>query len=75
MQYLIILAASLILSYALAPKPPQPKPPTIDDIEAPTAEQGRAIPVIFGEVWVTSPNVVWFGALRTEPIRKKGGKK
>lgn len=73
--YLAIIVASLVLSYALAPKPPQPKQPEISDVDAPTAEEGKAIPVVFGTVWVTGPNVIWYGDLRTTPIKKSGGKK
>ncbi len=73
--YVAILVASLVLSYALAPKPPQPKAPEISDVDAPTAEEGKAIPVVFGTVWVTGPNVIWYGDLRTTPIKKSGGKK
>lgn len=73
--YLAILITSVILSVALAPKPPQPKPPEISDIDAPTAEEGRAIPVVFGTAWITGPNVIWHGDLKTTPIKKSGGKK
>jgi hypothetical protein len=31
--------------------------------------------VIFGTVTVTGPNVLWYGNLRVEPIKKAGGKK
>lgn len=75
LPYLIVLAASLLISYALAPKPPVPKPAALSDFDVPTAEEGRPIPVIFGEVWVTGSNVLWYGDLRSTPIRKKGGKK
>lgn len=69
--YLLVAA---IVSIALAPKPPQPKAPALEDIDAPTAEEGRAIAVAFGDVWVTGPNVIWYGDLRTTPIVKKGKK-
>lgn len=70
-----IMIVSAIISYALAPKPPTPKPASLGDIEAPTAEEGRPIPVVFGEVWCKDPNVLWYGDLGNEPIRKKSGKK
>lgn len=41
----------------------------------PTAEEGRPIPFVFGEVVVTGPNVVWNGNFTVTRIRKKGGKK
>lgn len=72
---LILVIVSAIISYALAPKPKPPKPASITDFDAPTAEEGREIPVAFGQPWVKGPNVVWYGALRSEPIKKKGGKK
>lgn len=71
---LAIMVVSAIISYALAPKPPQPKPAALEDFDLPTAEEGRAIPVVFGTVWLKGPNVLWYGDLRSEPIRK-GGKK
>lgn len=71
----IYLVVAAVISYALAPKPPSQPPPSLDDVSAPTAEEGRPLGVIFGTVWITGPNVVWYGDLRTTPIRKKGGKK
>jgi hypothetical protein len=65
------------ISYALSPRP-RTEPPQaggLDDVSLPTAEEGRPIPVIFGTVLITGPNVVWAGHLRVDPIRKAGGKK
>ena len=73
--YLAVIIVSGLIVQALTPKPAQPKPASLDDFSAPTAEEGRAIPVVFGTAWITGPNVVWFGDLRTTPIRAKGGKK
>ena len=65
------------ISYALSPRPKvaKPKAAGLDDFSLPTAEEGRPIPVIFGTVLITGPNVVWAGDLRVDPIKKKGGKK
>ena len=73
--YLVVIVVAAIVSIALAPKPPQPKPPSLDEVDAPVAEEGKPIGVVFGTVTVRSPNVVWYGDLATEAIRKKGGKK
>lgn len=69
-----IMIVSAIISYALTPKPPAPKPAALGDFDVPTAEEGRPIPVIFGTVWITGPNVLWYGDLRSTPIRSKGKK-
>lgn len=72
--YLVVLIVAAIVSYALAPKPPNAKPASLSDFDVPTADQGRPIPVVFGTVTVTGPNVIWYGDLRADPIKKKGGK-
>jgi len=73
--YLVVIVVSTLISAALAPRPPKPKPAQLADVDAPTAEEGRPIPVVFGTVLVKSPNVVWYGDMRTTPIVAKGGKK
>lgn len=73
--YIAVLVISAFVSAALAPKPQPPKPASLADFDVPTAEEGRPIPVVFGTVTVTGPNVIWYGNLRTTEIRKKGGKK
>jgi hypothetical protein len=78
MQFLAYIAVLLIatyVAYALAPKPPQPKPASLEDFDIPTAEEGRPLPMIFGTVLVRGPNVIWYGDLGTEPIKSKSGKK
>lgn len=73
--YIALLIVSQVISYALAPKPPSPVPASIADFDVPTAEEGRPIPVVFGTVTITGPNVIWYGDLGIEPIRKRTGKK
>jgi hypothetical protein len=68
-------AIALIASYALTPKPQSMKPAGINEIEAPTAEEGREMPVLFGCREIKSPNVVWYGHLKTTAIKSSGGKK
>ncbi len=71
---LALFVLSAVVSAMLAPKPPVPKKASLVDFDVPSAEQDRAIPVIFGKVRVTGPNVVWYGDLNTIAI-KGGGKK
>lgn len=72
---LLIFAITTLLQMALAPKPPKPKPHTLADFEAPVAQEGHPVPVVFGEVLISGANVVWYGDLRVEEIRQQGGKK
>lgn len=73
--YAIVFIASLAVSYTMRPKPETRPPAGLDEIQAPTAEVGREIPVLFGTRKMESPNVVWYGDLRTVPVKSKGGKK
>jgi len=69
---LAIFVVSLVLSYLLAPKPASLNISAagLSDIDAPTASEDRAIPVLFGYRRLTGSNVVWYGDLKTTPIRK-----
>ncbi len=63
-DWVVMLAISLALnvaSYILAPKPKAARPDAVKDLEEPTAEAGRPIPVIFGTLELRSPNVLWYG--------------
>ena len=66
---------AFVLSYAMSSKTQAQKPPAIGEVETPTAEEGREIPVLFGTREIKSPNVVWYGDIKIVAIRKKGGKK
>ncbi len=69
--YLAVLVISTAISYAMMPKPEAPKAAELGDFSAPTAEEGRPIPVVFGTVRITGPNVLWYGDLYSEPIIKR----
>ena len=73
--YLAVFIVALVVSYSMAPKPETRPPAGLDEIQAPTAEVGREIPVLFGRRKLDGPNVVWYGHLRTVAIKKNGGKK
>ena len=66
--------ATTVIAYALQPKPASDsiKPGTL---ETPTAEEGKTIPVLFGTRDIESANTVWYGDLKTTPIKTKQGKK
>jgi len=67
MWYLVVIVVAALVSVALAPKPPEPKPASLSDVDAPTAEEGRPIPVVFGTVLLRGANVVWYGDLAADP--------
>lgn len=72
---LLILVISSVLQAALQPKPQAPKAASLADFEVPTAEEGRAVPVVFGTVVISGANCVWYGDLTKKAIKSKGGKK
>lgn len=67
----ILFAPILFILKLLTPKPKTPKPEAVKDLEDPTAEAGRPIPVVFGTITVKGLNVIWFGnkALRTYKVK------
>ncbi|PSJ60739.1 phage tail protein [Pseudaminobacter soli (ex Li et al. 2025)] len=66
---LVIGLASFALNLILTPKPQDAKPASLSDFKAPTADEGREIPVAFGTNDFADPNVVWYGALGTDAIK------
>lgn len=75
-NFVIAWIVSAVISYALRPKPPEgPRAATLGDIDAPTAEEGREIPVVFGTVEIEGANIVWYGDFASKAVKKKGGKK
>lgn len=60
-----ILAAAVVISVAISillrPKVKKPKPDAVKDLEDPTADAGRPIPVVFGTITIKGLNVLWFG--------------
>jgi hypothetical protein len=60
LQSLIVGVALNIISYLLMPRSKGPQPPEVKDLEAPTAESGRPIPVVFGDVTVKGVNVIFY---------------
>lgn len=73
--YYVVLAAFAIYTYKKIPKPQSQKAPGFGDLKVPTAEEGRAIPVLFGTKLIKSPQVSWYGDFESVPIKSKGGKK
>lgn len=70
--YAVIAVVSLYL-YSSIPKPKSAAPPGLEDVKAPSTDQSRDIPVIFGTVDI-APHVEWYGDMAADPIRERAGK-
>ncbi|MEJ7831349.1 MAG: hypothetical protein WKF79_00405 [Nocardioides sp.] len=70
-----VFVVSLVLSFAFMPKAQSAPPPGINEVQAPTAEVGREIGVLFGTRNIEGPNCCWYGDIRLVAIKSKGGKK
>lgn len=73
--FVVIFIVALVVGYAITPKQKNQSQAGLGQVQAPTAQEGREIAVLFGTKDVSGPNVVWFGDIRTVAIKKKGGKK
>lgn len=76
MGFLLTFFISLALQIVgelLRPKqePTAPKPSSLGDFSFPTAQEGRVVPVFWGTVKISGPNVVWYGDLNVDPIKKE----
>ena len=62
---LILFVVTLALSELLRPKPniEDARPAGLGDFNFPTATEARVIPLVWGRVKVSGPNVVWYGDL------------
>lgn len=74
MEYLIYAIIVVVLAVALAPKTPGQEPASLSEIDVPTAEVGKPIPKVFGRRIVRSPNIVWYGDLGYNKVKKSGSK-
>lgn len=54
-----------VIGYMLAPSSATAQPDEVTDMDDPTAESGRPIPVLFGEMEITGVNIIWFGEKET----------
>jgi len=73
-QYLVVWVVTTVLSALLTPRP-KTTTPEPGQVEAPLASADAPIPVLFGTRVIKQPNCVWYGDIRTTPIRQSGGRK
>jgi hypothetical protein len=70
---MLVMVAVTIIGMLLRPKPHGPIASSLGDFQFPTAQEGRAIPVVFGTVKIRGGNTVWWGDLKIKPIKQGGG--
>ena len=71
----IILVGSLLAVYAGFARPKSVAPPSLQDIDVPSIEDGKEISDGGGTFWITDIMIPWYGDLDTKPIYNKGGGK
>ena len=67
---LIVWVVGTLLMELVRPKPHQEaaRIPSLGDFNFPTATEGRVIPLVWGEVKISGPNVVWYGGYRADIV-------
>lgn len=63
--------AAVALTFLLAPRIKAPKPEAAKDLEDPTTEAGRPVPVVFGTITVKGLNVLWYGEKSKDTFKVK----
>lgn len=71
--YIAVFIAALVVASAMGPKPQAARAAGLEEVQVPTAEEGREIAVLFGTRVIQGPNVVWYGDLETDSIKKSSG--
>lgn len=72
---LLVYVAVFILSDLLAPKPDveDARKSSLGDFSFPTATEDRKVPLVWGTVKLSGPNVVWYGDLKQKAITEEVG--
>lgn len=74
MEFLIQFVIAIALAIIFKPKLESQAPPSAEDLEFPTVDETRKIPVIYGTVKMKSLAVIWAGNdFRYEKMEKSGG--
>ena len=73
METFIYMLIVSYLSYALTPKPKIPNA-TAGNLDIPVPKLGQPITVVFGDVWIDSPAISYYGNPVTKAIKSKSAK-
>ena len=72
---MLVSFALNVVAYLLQPKPKTSQPASTEDMEDPTAEAGRPIPVLFGTMTIKGSNILWCGEKQTTTYKKSSSSK
>lgn len=74
---LLIGIALNIIDYLIVSKPKAEQSAETKDLDDPTAEAGKPVPVVWGTMTVKGLNILWFGEKETvmKKMKKKSSKK
>lgn len=74
--WLLVGLALSVISYLIMPKPQTEQPASTSDLDDPTADPGKPVPVVFGTVTMKGLNILWYGEKsRAQTTVGGGGKK
>ncbi len=68
---LVLMVASYVLT-SLTMKTQNAKPAALEDWDFPQSEEGTTQTVIFGDVWLKGPFILWYGDYETIKITSGG---
>jgi len=73
---LMVISATITALVTKKSSTTDPAPAQLSEFQVPSIVEGTAQAVVFGDVWLTGWQVLWYGNLETEAIRAaKSGKK
>lgn len=71
---LIMMVISYAIQMILMPRP-ENNDAVVGDMDIPTAEDGKTIPVVFGTILLKDSNIIDYFDAQAEAIKSDGGKK
>lgn len=64
-----LMVVSYTITALTAKKPADAKPATLNDFNFPQHEEGTPQIVVFGDVWIEDPMILYYGNLSNQAIR------
>lgn len=71
---LVMMVISYAIQMILMPRP-ENNDAVVGDMDIPTAEDGKTIPVVFGTILLKDSNIIDYFDAQAEAIKSDGGKK